>query len=85
MKVGNSEYASLLVVSRRKDGRVLDCIDYKKLNKVVEKQNFPAPVIKDFLDAVTDVKVYSVIDLTNGFFHVDVAEDSQKFLPFVTP
>ena len=73
VKIGTSEYASPLVVSRREDGRARVCIDYKKLNKVVEKQHFSAPVIEDVLDAMPDVKTCSVVDLTDGFFQVDVA------------
>ena len=37
------------------------------------------------VDAVADLKVHSVLDLKDGFFHIDVAEESQKYLSFVTP
>ena len=50
-----------------------------KLNKVVEKQHFPVLVIEDVLDAMADAKVYSVIDLTDGFFHVDVADELNTY------
>ena len=85
VKPGASEYAAPLVVAWRKDGRVRVCIDYKRINKVVERDHSPLPLIEDVVDATADSVVHSVLDLKNGFFHIDVAEESQKYLSFVTP
>ncbi|GFY49018.1 retrovirus-related Pol polyprotein from transposon 17.6 [Trichonephila inaurata madagascariensis] len=35
------------------------------------------------LDRLQEVKVYTTLDLNNGFFHVDVNEDCQKFTYFI--
>lgn len=79
-----SEYASLVVVVKKKDGNSRICIDYRKLNKVIEKNRFPLPIIEDQIDQLKDARIYSSIDLKNGFFHVDVDEESQKYTAFVT-
>ncbi|CAB0044445.1 unnamed protein product [Trichogramma brassicae] len=80
VKPGASEYAAPLVVAWRKDGRIRVCIDYKRLNKVVERDHNPLPLIEDAVDATADSVVHSVMDLKDGFFHIDVAEESQKML-----
>uniref|UniRef100_A0ABD2WA71 Reverse transcriptase domain-containing protein n=1 Tax=Trichogramma kaykai TaxID=54128 RepID=A0ABD2WA71_9HYME len=85
VKPGASEYAAPLVVAWRKDGRIRVCIDYKRLNNVVERDHNPLPLIEDAVDATAGSVVHSVMDLKDGFFHIDVAEDSQKYLAFVTP
>ncbi|GFV99726.1 retrovirus-related Pol polyprotein from transposon 297 [Trichonephila clavipes] len=56
------------------------CIDYRKLNQKLLKDKFPLPLIENVLDTLQEAKVYSTLDLRNGFFHVDVDEDCRKDL-----
>jgi len=42
------------------------------------------PLIDDRIDALTNFRVFSIIDLKNGFFHVPVETSSQKYTAFVT-
>lgn len=79
-----SEYASAVVVVKKKDGRSRVCIDYRKLNRVVEKDGYPMPLIEDVLDKLADARVFSTLDLRNGFFHVPIEEGSRKYTAFVT-
>lgn len=79
-----SEFSSPVVVVRKKDGSPRVCIDYRDLNKKIIKDRFPTPVIEEQLDALQGTRVYSTIDLKNGFFHVPVHKDSRKYLSFVT-
>ncbi|GFU53674.1 hypothetical protein TNCV_1470781 [Trichonephila clavipes] len=61
------------------------CIDYRKLNQKLVKDKFPLPIIEDVLDTLQEAKVYSTLDLRNGFFHVDVNEDCRKYTSFIVP
>lgn len=72
-----SEYASGIVVVKKKDGSPRVCIDYRRLNKVVDK--YPLPLIEELLDKLRDVRVFSTIDLKNGYFHVAVETESKKY------
>ncbi|GFT17728.1 retrovirus-related Pol polyprotein from transposon opus [Trichonephila clavipes] len=36
-------------------------------------------------DTLEEAKVYSTLDLRNGFFHVDVDEDCKKYTSFIVP
>ncbi|GFW84330.1 retrovirus-related Pol polyprotein from transposon 17.6 [Trichonephila clavipes] len=65
---------------KKKDGSSRMCIDYRKLNQKLVKDKFPLPIIEDVLDTLQEAKVYSTLDLRNGFFHVDVDEDCRKDL-----
>ncbi|GFW10487.1 retrovirus-related Pol polyprotein from transposon 297 [Trichonephila clavipes] len=49
------------------------------------KDKFPLPLIEDVLDTLQEAKVYSTLDLRNGFFHVDVDEDCRKYTSFIVP
>ncbi|GFW51387.1 retrovirus-related Pol polyprotein from transposon 412 [Trichonephila clavipes] len=70
---------------KKKDGSSRMCIDYRKLNQKLVKDKFPLPIIEDVLDTLQEAKVYSTLDLRNGFFHVDVDEDCKKYTSFIVP
>ncbi|GFX61864.1 retrovirus-related Pol polyprotein from transposon 412 [Trichonephila clavipes] len=57
----------------------------RKLNQKLVKDKFPLPLIEDVLDTLQEAKVYSTLDLCNGFFHVDVDEDCRKYTSFSVP
>lgn len=48
------------------------------------KDRYPLPLIEDLLDKLEHSKIFTTLDLKNGFFHVDVEENSTKFTSFVT-
>ncbi|GFT44482.1 retrovirus-related Pol polyprotein from transposon 17.6 [Trichonephila clavipes] len=70
---------------KKKDGSSRMCIDYRKLNQKLVKDKFPLPIIEDVLDTLQEAKVYSTLDLRNGFFHVDVDENYRKYTSFIVP
>lgn len=80
----SSAYASPVVVTRKKDGTPRICIDYRAMNRIVVKDRYPLPLIEDVLDRLQDSSVFSTLDLKNGFFHVPVSKESQKYTAFVT-
>lgn len=80
----SSDYASPVVVVRKKDGSPRVCIDYRKVNQVIVKDRYPMPLIDDQLDVLRDAKIFSTIDLKNGFFHVAMEKESQKYTTFTT-
>ncbi|GFU68574.1 hypothetical protein TNCV_3623951 [Trichonephila clavipes] len=83
VRPSSSEYASPIVLVKKKDGTTRLCVDYKKLNRKLVKDRFPLPLIEDVLDKLQEAKVYTTLDLKNGFFHVDVNEDCKHLTSFV--
>ena len=84
VRVSFSEYASPLVLVRKKDGSTRVCVDYRQLNRKMVKDEYPLPVIEDLIDKLRDSKVFSVLDLKNGFFHLKISEESIPYTSFVT-
>lgn len=80
----SSEYASPVVVAKKKDGCPRLCIDYRKLNRVMVRDKYPLPNIEDQIDRLAEVHIFSTIDLRNGFFHVEIEAPSRKYTAFVT-
>ncbi|GFX25296.1 retrovirus-related Pol polyprotein from transposon 17.6 [Trichonephila clavipes] len=85
IRPSSAEYACPIVMVKKKDGSSRMCIDYRKLNQKHVKDKFSLPIIEDVLDTLQEAKVYSTLDLLNGFFHVDVDEDCRKYTSFIVP
>lgn len=80
-----SDYASPVVLVAKKNGSKRLCVDYRLLNRKIIKDRYPLPLIEDQLDRLQDAKVFSTLDLRNGFFHVPVDEPSQRYTAFIVP
>ncbi|GBO30239.1 hypothetical protein AVEN_237142-1 [Araneus ventricosus] len=67
-EIGQSDYASpmILVESTGKDPR--PCIDYRLLNANVRTQFFPLPNIEERVERVAASKYITVIDLAKGYW-----------------
>jgi len=61
------------------------CVDYRALNKVTIRDNYPLPLIEDQLEILRNKKYFSLLNLKDGFHNVDIADDSIKYTSFVTP
>ncbi|GJQ74807.1 hypothetical protein Trydic_g21645 [Trypoxylus dichotomus] len=49
------------------------------MNKKIVKDRYPLPLIEDQLDKLQDASVFNTLDLRNGFFYVNVEENSKKY------
>ena len=59
-----SLYGAPILFARKKDGTLQMCVDYRSLNKMTKKDVYPIPRIDDLLDRLTDVTIFSNIDLS---------------------
>lgn len=80
-----SEYASPIVLVKKKNGDLRLCVDYRDLNQRVVKDRYPLPRIQDQLDALSKAKYYTTLDMESGFHQLKVAPESRHLLAFVTP
>lgn len=85
IRESTSEYASPIILVRKRNGEMRMCIDFRFLNKISVRDNFPLPLIEDQLDLLDGKKYFTLLDLKDGFFHIRMHEDSVKFTAFVTP
>lgn len=79
-----SEYSSPIVLVNKKPKGLRMCVDYRKLNEVTIRDNFPLPLIDDQIDLLQNKSIYTRLDLKDAFHHVKVSQDSIKYTSFVT-
>lgn len=84
IRESSSEFASPVVVVKKKCGKYRVCIDYRRINKHIVRDHYPMPLIEDQIDQLSRARVFSVLDLKNGFFHVPMEKSSIRYTSFVT-
>jgi len=74
-----SEWASNIVVVKKKDGSLRCCVDYRQLNERTVKDAYPLPRIDDCLDTLAGAKLFSTFDLRSGYYQVAMdPQDAHK-------
>jgi len=80
-----SPYASPVVLVRKKNGETRLAIDYRGLNKITKRINYPLPIIDDQIDQLVNRTTFTSLDLKSGFYQVPMHSESVKFTAFITP
>lgn len=72
-KIETSNWISPLVVVPKPDNpeEVRICVDMKRANEAVARENHPLPTIDDFLTELGSAKVFSKLDVQQAFHQVD--------------
>lgn len=75
---------SMLVVEK-KDGSIRLCIDPRDLNKAIMREHYRVPTFDDVLPHLAGKKIFSIIDMKDGFWHIELDDESSKLVTFNTP
>lgn len=67
-----SEWASNIVLVKKKDGSIRFCVDYRKLNLLTTRDAYPLPRIDRCLETLAGSSWFSTFDLRSGFHQVPV-------------
>lgn len=84
IKEGHGAWSSPVVLVQKKDRSWRFCVDYRKLNATTHKDAYPLPRIDDSLDALGGSKLFSTLDLTSGYWQVELDVEAKEKAAFVT-
>jgi len=79
-----SEWASAPVLVRKRDGNVRWCVDYRALNAVTSKDQFPLPLVEECVDTLAGNQWFSKLDANSAYWQVKIAEEDRKKTAFTT-
>lgn len=85
IRPSDSPYTCPIVPVPKKNGEIRMCVNYKALNRVTSRDNYPLPLIDDCLEYASNKRVFTLLDLKSGFHQIRIAESSTKYTSFVTP
>ena len=80
-----SDWVNSLVIVEKKDGSLRLCLDPKDLNKAIKREYFKPPSIETISSKLSGKKVFTVIDMTNCYWHKKLDEKSSELCTFNTP
>ena len=80
-----SPWSSPVVLVKKKDNSTRFCVDYRKLNEITKKDNYPLPRIDDALDRLSGAKYFSNMDCDQAYYQVPVNEQDKEKTAFITP
>ena len=70
-----TDWISSLVVVRKQNGKLRICIDPKPLNNALKRSHYLLPTLEDLLPELTEAKVFSVLDVRNRFWHIELDKE----------
>ena len=74
-----------IVVVPKKNGSLRICLDPKDLNRYIQRENYQLPTIEDVAMRLDNAKIFTVLDVRSGFWHVQLDSASSLLTTFHTP
>ena len=80
-----SPWASPIVPVAKEDGTIRLCVDYRRLNGVSQGDPYYMATLEEILERVGSSSCISKLDLSRGFYQIEVQEQSIQKTAFITP
>ena len=80
-----TEWISSMVCARKANGTLRVCIDPRPLNKALKRSHYMIPVLDDVLPKLSGAKVFSVVDVQNGYWNLKLDPESSELTTMETP
>lgn len=84
LQPAKSPYGAPLLFQKKQDGSLRMCVDYRALNKVTIRNNYPIPLVADCFDQLSKATVFTKLDLRSGYWQVRIAEGDESKTTCVT-
>ena len=68
-----------------KPGKLRICMAPRDLNRVIRREHYQMPTIEEIATRLSGARVFTVVDAKNGFWQVELDEESSRLTTFNTP
>jgi len=82
---GPTDWVNSLVITEKKNGSLRLCLDPKDLNKSIKREQFQIPTFEDVITRMGSKKVFTILDLKDSYWQVELDDESAKLTTFNTP
>jgi transposase InsO family protein len=80
----NAPWAAPILFALKGDGSLRFCVDYRKLNAMTKKDQYPLPLIDETLARIAQARVFTKIDIRQAFHRIRIAPESEDLTTFRT-
>ena len=80
-----SDFSSPIVIVRKKNGKIRMCVDYRKINSRILKDNYCIPKIEDLFSTLSGAQYFTSMDLSKAYYQLPLSKNAQRISAFTTP
>ncbi|XP_024893206.1 uncharacterized protein K02A2.6-like [Temnothorax curvispinosus] len=85
-RVESSKWATPIVIVRKPNGEIRLCADYSTgVNCLLVDNRHPLPNVESATAKLNGNAFFSVLDLSDAFFQLEIAEDHREITTIITP
>lgn len=81
---GPSRWISPMVIVTKDNGDIRLCLDLRQVNKAIRREIHPMPLMDNMRAQLNGADWFSKLDLKDAFTQLEIAEESQELLTFIT-
>ncbi|CAH2101616.1 unnamed protein product [Euphydryas editha] len=81
---GPSRWISPVVPILKDDDDIRLCIDMRRANSAIMRENHPLPCMDNFLPKIKKARYFSKLDIKNAFHQVEIHPNSRHLTTFIT-
>jgi hypothetical protein len=78
----NAPFASPILITSKPDRGLQFYIDYRKLNALTKKDQYPLPLIKEVFKRLSKAKIFTKLDIQQRFHHIQINSESEDLTTF---
>ena len=84
IRPSSSAFGAPVLLVKKKDGSMRMCIDYRGLNDITVKNNFPLPRIDDLHDRLGKARYFTKLDLYSGYHQIPIRPGDEHKTAFTS-
>ena len=84
-KCVDSEWGSPAFIIPKSDKTVRFVTDFRKLNSMIKRKPYPLPKIQDLLKKMVGFQYATAIDISMGYWHIELDPTAQNICTIVLP
>ena len=74
IQTSNSPAASLVLFVRKPGGGLRFCVNYRALNAITKKNQYPLPLIQETLNQIRQAKWFTKLNVTAAFYKIQITK-----------
>lgn len=85
IRPSSSPWGAPVLFVKKKDGTLRMCVDYRALNKLTIRNEFPLPRIDELFDALHGAKFFTALDLDTAYHQIRITPEDIPKTGFICP